>query len=179
MRITLKTLMLSLLLACVSCGDDDDHETAVTDAGPTKVDKPTDKELDAGGDDSEDGGVSAHLRLIALLLELERFEQAECPCLANGDAKSNKICLDQVTFKEGWQDCVADVPLPEDGDEFRERLRCTVAEVRRRNDCYAQKPCDRAALEKCRADMLDCTTVETELLARVVNKCSRSISLFP
>lgn len=176
MRMSMNMFVLSVLLGCASCGEDQ----PAPGPGPAKIaDEPRDTELDAGPLDEDGGGPDVHLRLIALLLEIERLSLARCPCLREGDEKTTQTCIDQVTFKAGWQDCVATLPVPEDGAEFRERLGCSLAEVRRRNDCYSPAPCSENVLANCREESLTCEPLENELLARVVKHCPRWIALFP
>jgi hypothetical protein len=161
--------LLSLALACGCCGGDDQPAPSARDAG-----------RDAA--EHEDAGASAppdlHFSVIAFLLEIERGTRMSCPCFVRrGDYTSTDDCVEQVSFKAGWQDCVMSVAL-DDSLEVRDALHCALAELRQQNDCVEPTACPDDALPVCRFERMQCAKLDPSVLTQVVDACHSSIMLW-
>jgi hypothetical protein len=115
-------------------------------------------------------------QLIEFLREIEREGSARCPCRVEAkEFASTQACLEAVSFKQGWEECVMLVPVPSGNEE---PLRCALEELRRRNACLAPAPCASETLTTCRAASINCPELDPEVLSRVLVWCRGKVMYF-
>lgn len=153
-------------------------------AGCAEPDQPgTKAAVERDGDDGalDDGSARSrahpefHFSLIALFLEVERGARAECPCwVQTGQFDSVEACIEMMSLRPGWQECVGELPLPDESDDINDQLYCSLEQLKTVNDCVEAAECEPIAAGACRQLRLDCQTASQTFLSGVVNACPGS-----
>jgi hypothetical protein len=168
----LKECALSLILmfaAGAGCSAADQHR-ATDAAGPNDDGGPRADAAPAAGAQPE-----FHFRLIALFLEVERGARTECPCLLQaGKISSLQDCIDTMSLRPGWQECINQLPLPDNSEELNDQLHCSLEQLQKVNECVEAAQCEPEAQGACRQLTLDCQTASQPFLTGVVNTCPGS-----
>jgi hypothetical protein len=169
-----RRLPLIFLWICAACGGDDQAAPPPHAAGHEAADHD-----DAGQAPSNSTPADAHFSVTAFLLEIERGTFLTCPCsVQRGEYPSMQDCVEKVSFKPGWQACVAGVELPGEEADVSARLRCALAELQHRNNCLEPAPCTSTVMALCQADTLHCPKLDPGVLTAVIDVCHASVMLW-
>lgn len=148
------------LLACAACAVDHDPVQPAGDAG------------------EDSAGPDLHLDLISFFVEIERGTRMSCPChVRRGEYPSTEACMESVSFKDGWQECVMGVALP-NSRQMGEALHCALDQLREQNDCVEPSECPDDALPECRVENMQCPKLDTSLITHVIEACHDAIMLW-
>jgi hypothetical protein len=156
-----------LLLAAVSCSDDDGSDPRSDDAAATAT---------AGSNAPSD-----ELREIftASIDAYDRQVESHCPCFVqNGSYASLDECRKWQKSADHWISCGTEAIRPHDSPELRENLRCVKERADRNTVCNNQIACELPERSTCSESLLLCFAQMTDIVLVLDDKCP-DFSLLP
>lgn len=167
-----------LLLAAVSCGDDDHGDHGEHDASDAQS---GDAAQAADGGDSGASESKDELREIfaAAIEAYDRQVESHCPCFVeNGTYESVEECLGWQMSADDWVSCGTEAIRPHDSPELRANLRCVKERADFNTECNYANECKSPERSTCSENLLLCFAQMSDIVLVLDDKCP-DFSLLP
>lgn len=173
MRRSVRWFVSLVWIVSAACATESDSPSPALDAGAELATDASTREAPVLGDPQPP---DIHFSIIALLIEITRGFSERCPCQVEGGSfASVRECIDLVSLKPGWTDCVNRVEVP-DTPRVREQLRCQIAALSQQADCLGAAMCTEEAFDECLKDTSGCEMIDLTVLNPVVLACADALT---